>query len=202
MVKELSAFLHDKYPDLNHEKHIRFELGEPFENGTNDRINQVSYRVSTVFESIFSCDDTVFMFIKDWESEDHMFGNTTPLYLYSLFNSNNMETEIIKEEDENEDGEKIYHEHKLHTKKLKVSEIDYKKILTGIGNYEQGREPSIGQSVYFISIDKNVIFYMYDDRGCIIYSDTSRNIKFLYEDFNEWIVDYHREYIDSIFKNV
>lgn len=200
--KELRVFLQDNYPDLNHDMHIRFELGEPYKNGSAKRIKQASFRVSTLFENIFSMDDSIYLLIKDWECEDIMFGNTTPLYLYSLFNANNMNTETILVDDEDENGEKIFHSHKQHTIKLKVSEIYYQKILTGIGNYEQGREPSIGQSVYFINIEKNLIFHMYDDRGCLVSSSTPKNIKFLYEKFNEWIVNYHRKYIDSIFKNL
>lgn len=171
MDRELCTFLQDNYPDLDHDIHIRYELGESFKNGSIKRIKQVSFRSSTLFESIFSSDESIYMLIKDWEGEDIMFGNTTPLYLYSLFNSNNMDIEtIVEEEDEN--GEKIFHSHKQHSIKLKVSEIEYHKILTGIGNYEQGREPSIGQKVYFISIEKNIIFYMYDDRGCLVSSST------------------------------
>lgn len=43
---------------------------------------------------------------------------------------------------------------------------------------------------------------MYDDRGCIAYSNSKEKLKPLYTKNNEWIVNYWREYIDSIFKEV
>ena len=54
----------------------------------------------------------------------------------------------------------------------RLTAIPYREILKGISHYEQGREPSISQNVYFINIDKDIVFHMYDDRGCIIYSNS------------------------------
>ncbi|EPR13453.1 DUF3885 domain-containing protein [Ruminiclostridium papyrosolvens] len=200
MDKLLKDFLNKNYPDINHDIHVRFELGDPFPNGSDERIRQVIYRATSIFENIFSEEDYIYLVIKDWENEDPMFGNTTPQYLYTVFNTAGADTDVVEVEDEDVDGEKIYQTHKEYSIKIKVENIDYKNILTGIGNYEQGREPSIGQSIYFISVEKNVIFYMYDDRGCLVSSNSPANIKFLYNKFNDWLVEYYRKYFDSIFE--
>lgn len=102
-----------------------------------------------------------------------MLGNTTPNYLYEIISHYKLE-ETIKytyDEDINKEGNtiEIKYPYKVKILSSTVSSIPYKEILQGIANYEQGREPSICQSVYFINIKKNIIFNMYDDRGCIIF---------------------------------
>jgi hypothetical protein len=42
---------------------------------------------------------------------------------------------------------------------------------------------------------------MYDDRGCIAHAISMENLRTLYVKYNDWIVDYWREYIDGIFKD-
>nr|WP_260445580.1 DUF3885 domain-containing protein [Metabacillus sp. KUDC1714] len=41
---------------------------------------------------------------------------------------------------------------------------------------------------------------MYDDRGCSILSKEVEQLVHLYQKYNNWLVDYWRDYIDSIFK--
>lgn len=104
-----------------------------------------------------------------------MFGNTSPEYLYDLLSKQNIEEETLFDIDEDYDeltGKtiEIKNEYKVKLLFSQLNFIPYKEILEGIGNYEQGREPSIGQSVYFISTQKDIIFHMYDDRGCDVFS--------------------------------
>lgn len=205
MKKEIIDYLNRNFPNLSSEIHIRFELGEPFPNGSNRRIKQVNQRVVTIFEEIFEQDDFVFVYIKDWENrEDPMFGNTTPEYLYELLHGKVIEEEIGFELDEDEDEEgntiEIKNEYQIKILNGRVSSLPYSKILEGISHYEQGRDPSIGQSVFFISKTKDIIFHMYDDRGCIIHAKVKEKLRPLYVKYNDWIVDYWRDYFDSLFK--
>jgi len=41
---------------------------------------------------------------------------------------------------------------------------------------------------------------MYDDRGCIIHSNSKEYLRTLYIKYNDWIVDYWRDYFDRLFK--
>lgn len=108
MKKEIMEYLYTNFPNLSNEIHIRFELGEPFRNGSNRRIKQVNKRVVTMFEEIFDQDDFIFVYIKDWENRaDPMFENTTPEYLYELLNGKVIEEEVAFELDEDEDEEAI-----------------------------------------------------------------------------------------------
>lgn len=206
MKGKILKYIDNNFPNLTSELHLRFELGEPYENGTDQRINQVVTRVTTLFDELFKPDDFINVYIKDWEiAEDSIFGNTTPEYLYNLLNNQNIEEETLFEINEDYDevtGKtvEIKNEYKVKFVYSQLKSISYKEILEGIGNYEQGREPSIGQSVYFISTEKDIIFHMYDDRGCLIHSNEIERLMPLYRKYNNWLVDYWRDYIDSIFK--
>lgn len=104
MKENIMKYIESHFPNLTSEWHLRFELGEPYENGTEDRLNQVVKRVTTLFEEVFKPDDSIYMYIKDWEvTEDIMFGNTTPEYLYSLLIDQNIEEETLLEIEEDYD---------------------------------------------------------------------------------------------------
>lgn len=207
MKTELIKFLNEHFHELWMDINVRFELGEPYQNGSEERINQVNYRVNSIFDFIFNKDEEIYLFIKDPQIEnDIMFGNTTPNYLYELLNDFDLEQDkyIEYDEDYDEAGNTIQITREFLVKILysRVQDIPYREILSGIANYEQGREPSIVQSIYFVSISRGIVFYMYDDRGCIAYSISKEKLIPLYTKYNEWIVNYWREYIDSIFKEV
>lgn len=70
--KSLLEYLEEKFPDFGHEIHVRFELGEPFSNGTEERLNQVYHRVTSIFESVFNGQGSIYILIKDWEEPDHI----------------------------------------------------------------------------------------------------------------------------------
>ncbi|WP_442955953.1 DUF3885 domain-containing protein [Paenibacillus sp. MMO-58] len=206
MLQDIYSYLKYKFPEYRSDINVRFELGEPYRNGSKRRIAQVNKRVNTIFEELFKPTDFIYVLIKDWGPyEDIMFGNPTPDYLYELLQERTMEEDTLFEidEDEDEDGNTTEVKNQYQFKVISglVSSIPYKKILEGISHYEQGRKPSIGQRVYFLSQDKDILFHMYDDRGCIAHAISIGSLKTLYLKYNDWIVDYWREYIDGIFKD-
>ncbi|MFC4306471.1 DUF3885 domain-containing protein [Cohnella boryungensis] len=208
MKQTILDYLNDNFPDLWSDINIRFELGEPHPNGSDERIEQVNKRATTIFEEVLlKANDSIFLYIKDWNpKEDIMFGNTTPDYIYKLLEGKPFEEEILYDLDEDEDDEgnkiQVRREYLVRILSGYVTTFPYKKILEGISHYEQGREPSIGQSIYFINKEKQIIFHMYDDRGCIIYAKSKEYLRKPYTEYNDWIVDYWREYFDRLFEDV
>lgn len=194
------------FPNLTSDYHLRFELGDPFKNGTEERIGQVVSRVTTLFEEVFKPEDFIYLYIKEWNcTEDSMFGNPTPDYLDTLLSKQKVEEETLFDIEEDYDEVtdqtlEIKNEYKIKFVYSRLKSINYKEILEGIGNYEQGRNPSIGQSVYFINTEKGLLFHMYDDRGCDVYSLTKETLMPLYTNFRKWILDYNRIEIDNAFE--
>lgn len=86
------------------------------------------------------------------------------------------------------------------------NEIRYVQLLKAIC-YEDFAHPSTilknnpqsGYQVYFINVTQKLIYHLYDDRGCDVIAAEKETIRFLYEDCNEWILDYDRDRIERLF---
>ncbi|SEJ88833.1 protein of unknown function [Propionispira arboris] len=204
MKDNLFKYIDENFPNLHNEINIRYELGEPFKNGSEERINQVMTRVISIFEDLFDAEDDIYIYIQDWDIiNDPMFGNTTPNYIYRLLANHVLEEKVLYKVDEDIDEMgntvQITQEYNVRLLYERLGGIPYKEILKGMAHYEQGREPSISQAVYFINLEKDILFHMYDDRGCIVYSNSSDKLAYMYHKYNNWIVNYWRDSIDSIF---
>ncbi|WCR25026.1 DUF3885 domain-containing protein [Paenibacillus thiaminolyticus] len=44
-----------------------------------------------------------------------------------------------------------------------------------------------------------MIYHLYDDRGCDVICADVDPLRPLYEEFNDWILDYDREKIEALF---
>ena len=55
--------------------------------------------------------------------------------------------------------------------------IKYHEIFKGIANTEMGFSPTIHQIVYFFQPATRKWFWMYDDRGCLMFSDDISHLK-------------------------
>lgn len=62
-----------------------------------------------------------------------------------------------------------------------------------------GKAPSIHYPIYFVNETKGTIYYVYDDRGCDLLGVDTEVIRWVYEEFNDWILDYDRPRIDEVF---
>ena len=74
--------------------------------------------------------------------------------------------------------------------KCKINDLKINKILKAIGNQDFCIEPSINEECFFINTERNLIFYMYDDRGVDIVGSNFRDIKELYDKYYNWVIEY------------
>ena len=118
--------------------------------------------------------------------------------------------ENLKKEDVCYTKEKnIYHSGITNVGIIKTTtdKINYTDILTAIGNTDfQSRQPRLdkknffnSKEVYFINLDKKIIFNMYDDRGLDVITTDKETIRPIYGKYNHWILDYDRKKIDKLF---
>lgn len=174
---------------------LRFELGDLLPNGTKSRVTQATKRASTLFQACFQHSDQLWILIYDYENE---IWTPSPLYedyLYQLLDFP-METEAIII------GEDEVDQYALHRKIIKIplKQIPVEKIMEAIANLEMDFEPFVTQRIFFIDPKTRHIFYMYDDRGCLIFSTETQSIEHLYIDYNKWLVDFDREAIERRFQ--
>lgn len=219
---DIKAYLEKTYPSsdltppesfLDTRFHLRFELGDGFENGTVERIDQCVSRASTLFEEFFLPSDEVWILVNSCKyHSEHIvdFFHPTPGYLEKQFKSFDSTEKTIYQETIEEKAEALNENDELvmtdftrtHFQTFfthKVSDIHYRDIFRGIANLEMGFDPSIARSTYFINTRNHVAFFMYDDRGCKLFSSKRKTLQPTYQKFNEWLVDYHRETFDNIY---
>ncbi|MTI41967.1 DUF3885 domain-containing protein [Fulvivirga lutimaris] len=171
--------------------HLRFELGDPFDNETPERVEQATNRATELFENHIEDSE---LYILTYDFGDDMFART-PAYIYELLNKSELKKEefqeslatryFVGEEVERENGQlNIYHGSR--------SSFDYKSIFNGIANTEMGFVPTIHQLVYFFQPNTNRWFWMYDDRGCLMFSNEPTDLLNNYRKFDGWIVEVQR----------
>jgi len=185
---------------------LRFELGMPYR-GIEDPnyFSHVQARAVILFEEVFDDNIDILVVVKTYKSVEPYicFNQGEEVFLQYLRNKNLLdnilEVETEQHFEENGDMSGVSYKYIL---KCKKNDIDYKGIFAATAHADFGLEPYISDAVFFINVDNNVIYYMYDDRGLDIVSEDKRSLIEIYEKYNDWILDYDRAKIDSVFKDL
>lgn len=185
---------------------IRFKLGVNYD-CTNiyencPYLEGVYNRAITLFQSLHSKTDDIYIVVDvndfaDGETFKHKL-NIFSKYVKEksdLFKLQKNTIPYVFPEDD-EDG--LYKTHRF-TLKCKVSDLKYIPMLKAICNQDMGIKPRIFHMVYFINVNKNTIFHIYDDRGCDVSATSPNTIRDMYHTYNDWILDYDRNKIDKVF---
>ena len=192
---------------------IRFEISNPLiPYYKREHLEQAFYRSVRLFEAVFREEDEI-LFVTDVHSmKKDLFLQKRPLNVYSKYIKNKEKLYQLSHQllpsvfdgEENDDDQSVTHRFVLSCKK---PELKYVQLLKAIC-YEDFTHPSTilknnpqsGYDIYFVNLSKEIIFHLYDDRGCDVLASNKESIKFLYEEYNHWILDYDREEIDRLFK--
>ncbi|QNU07254.1 DUF3885 domain-containing protein [Peribacillus butanolivorans] len=181
---------------------IRFELGVEwkieydFEN--SPYLKGVYKRAINLFKSLHLDDEEIFVVAN---VNDYGYKKVNIFYpfvrdkdvLYKL--KHKVIPYVFPEDDE--EGRYITHRFML---RCKTSDIRYVPLLKAICNQDMGIRPSIFHDIFFININRETIFHVYDDRGCDLLAKSAETIRDIYNKYNEWILDYDREEIDKVFR--
>jgi hypothetical protein len=214
MKKTIKKYLNETFPELKvdsiHGKYyIRFELGGDLRNGTIERVNQAIKRASEIYNQTIG-EGNVIILIEDYQTSIFDRENKNKKYLFSIVNEKQFKRF------RGPFGQTYYEDDKYGNRVEKVSEdklecdllignsyLDKEQtvlIIEGISNLEMGFEPCIPQDLYFFSVEKQIGFRVYDDRGCDIWANDKEQLRPIYHKLNKWILDYDRPEIDKIFK--
>lgn len=210
----LNGYMLETFPNLelrpplfyNGDIRIRFKLGVNYDyNNIYENcpyLEGVYNRAITLFQSLHSKTDDIYIVV---DVNDYADGETFKhkLNIFSkyvkeksdLFKLQKNTIPYVFPEDD-EDG--LYKTHRF-TLKCKVSDLKYIPMLKAICNQDMGIKPSIFHRVYFINVNKNTIFHIYDDRGCDVLATSPNTIRDMYHTYNDWILDYDRNKIDKVF---
>jgi hypothetical protein len=182
---------------------IRFELGVPYR-GIDDPayFTNIYMRSSIIFREVFEPDEEMFVVVKSFRGvEPYICYNqgedVFPKYIRNrkvISQVSSIETERGIEE--NGDLSGIGFQHSLLCKR---EDIDYVGILKAKAHQDFAIKPYVSDAVFFINPHRHTIFYMYDDRGIDLVAESRESLWPIYIKFNDWILKYDRERIDSIF---
>ncbi|GFZ29986.1 hypothetical protein CSC2_05120 [Clostridium zeae] len=182
---------------------LRFELGMP-----NRGVEHASYftnillRSIMIFREIFDTDEQMLITIKRFRCiEPYKCSNqgeeVFPKYMKDKELIKQVSSiELKKHYEENGDLSGITYQHILL---CNIKSIDYIGILKAKAHQDFAIEPYISDEVFFINLHKHIIFYMYDDRGMDLISESKGALLPIYEKYNSWILAYDKERIDNIF---
>lgn len=220
MINKLSAFMKEHFNNITlrpplfyaWKYGIRFEISMPWEEHEGkENLQQIEERSNGIFNKVFHETDEMLLVTDIHCEKNDTFLQKRPTKVYQKYIKDKdlrhkLQHRVLPSvflEDE-EDEEMVTHRFVLSCKK---SDIRYKQLLTAI-SYEDYPHPSQilkgvyrpGIDIYFVNVTKKMIYHLYDDRGCDIIASNKEDLHSLYEERNDWILDYDREQIDKLFK--
>ena len=190
---------------------IRFEISIPWaEHEDKNNLKQMEERMKGIFNEVFNDRDEMLLITDIHCERNDTFLQNRPTKVYQKYIKekslrytlqHKMLPSVFLEDGEDEDM--VTHRFVLPCQKR---DIRYQPLLTAI-SYEDFPHPSRilkgfprnGIDIYFINITRKMIYHLYDDRGCDVIASNKKELRPLYEKFNDWILDYDREQINQLF---
>ena len=208
-------YMKDNFPNLslrpplfyNWDYGLRFEIGDPNIGIWKDKdrtiVNNLYFdkalqRAKKLFEASFEQEDNVFCIFQKYSRGRQKIKKRHYCYKY-IENFDKIESyNVIDvfELDDMDHKSEHYHRIVFHTTGKHINYID---LLNRSIFYDFGGK---ALDSYFINKDKNIIFHLYDDRGLDIIAKDKYTLHKLYLQYNDWILDYDRDGIDLLFKNL
>lgn len=190
---------------------IHFSLGEGIyqfkENGelNLEMFSTVYKQTFKIFDELFDQNDDLILVTNNYKWKKQQ--QTTKLKVYQ---PNLRDKNILKklqsktypypfEEDEKED-----YEMQQFSLQCKVSDINLEGLLKASLNEDfPPVKPRFGcdsvyyPDVFFVNTTKDIIFFVYDDRGCEVIALTAEKLRPLYEKHYDWVDEVDRERIEK-----
>lgn len=178
---------------------IRFDLGGEDNNEKKERVVQAATRASTLWEEIFPDKEaqiTVlaydYLYADEYTKPQGILRKFLPKESFEeLYNA--VETRIVSDEDEDDRVRVIIGN-------IHVKDIDAPALFRSIANTEMDFSPALFARMFFIDQSRNILFYMYDDRGCVVEAQSATQLQPLYEARKSWILEDYEEKMERYFQ--
>ena len=193
---------------------IRFEISMPWvEHEDRSNLQQIKERSTGIFNLVFQDTDEILLITDIHCEKNDTFLRKRPTNVYKKYVKSkellktlkhNILPNVFSEDDDEDYEDMVTHRFVLSCKK---SDIRYHQLLSAI-SYEDFPHPtrilkrnySSGYDIYFVNVTKKMIYHLYDDRGCDVIAANKEDLRQLYVDCNDWILDYDRDQIDQLFR--
>ncbi|WP_106101795.1 DUF3885 domain-containing protein [Bacillus wiedmannii] len=219
---QLKEYMNETFPGVTlvphiyfqWENHLHFHFGkglfvERTEDVNREYFTQLYTYNKYLFEDIFSKEDEVFLVTNVYRFKKENVKNLQKINLYRRFIHNRDLKYHIRQETIPfvfEEEADLYCTYQVSLKCF-ACDIKYMPLIQA-ANHEDfpGLYPRFGRKkeifypdVFLINVTKDIIMFIYDDRGCEVIAKNKEIIRNLYEKYKEWIPDYERESIDKVF---
>lgn len=210
--KQLDDFLCEYFPYLqlknplfyNSSIAIRFHMGGAIRIDEG-REEEVRERALTLFNALNNSEDSIFLviYVDSWDEhpisifeEDVYKGFTDYVVGVSEQQISKKELEYRYQEPNDLYNTITYR----YCTKVKVQSVNIVKLLTAITSREMGGDKTIIGDIFFVNdTNRRTVYYLYDDRGLDIVAENRETIRGIFEEYNDWILDYDRPMINKIF---
>lgn len=222
---DLKEYLYNNFPELilkpsiyrQWHTGIHFDLGlgmSPYKSGTyklnQDLFNNVYDQALCIFNELFTEEDEIFLVTNVYKYKSSKPKNKR-IKVYDRGIKNKGLNFQIRQESlpyvfDEEDADDYYTSR--FTIKCRKKDINYLRIIKAACNEDFPLSPKFGGNfgsyypdVFFINTSRDIIFFIYDDRGCEVISSNIETIRPLYEKYKNWMDENYREEIDKRFKS-
>ena len=189
---------------------IRFEISMPsMEHEDKSNLQQIHKRSTGIFDYVFQDTDEILLITDIGWGKGNPFLQKRPAKIYQKYVKNKklkrkLRHGILPNVDPYDDEDMATHRFMLSCKK---SDIRYHQLLSAI-SYEDHSHPTrilknnyqAGCDIYFVNVTRQMIYHLYDDRGCDVIASNKEDLRSLYLTYNDWILDYDRDQIDLLFQ--
>lgn len=174
-----------------------------------DMFNLVYSQALAIFNCLFSEQDEIFFVTSVYHHKDFK-GRTKPLKVYRRSIINNKLKFDIRHRtlpfvfDDEEDADEYYTSQ--FYLKCKTSDIRYPMLIKAACNEDFPLKPKFGgrngsyyPDVFFINASKDLIFFIYDDRGCEVIANNKETIRPIYNQYRDWLGENDKEKSERLF---
>jgi hypothetical protein len=178
---------------------IRFELTEnSLANVANhSNVDQALARATTLFEALFSEDETGFLVAYSWphpQRQDAVLHRVLGAASGRIARS--VGTDLYDQR-ENTDDDSPYDRIEVE---LIPRQLDYKLMAAAVDEKRGlADEEKLWWDVFLINRTRELVYHHYDDRGLDVVARRSTTLRPIYLQFRDWILDYDRDAIDRVF---
>lgn len=213
LKQEYRQFLEENFRGLkikaplffNWDNGLRFDL-QVGETNTDEYFQEVEKRATALFETSFKPDDRIYLVLQ--ERTDRRGKIRFSNYCFKQING------LKKEEVTYSQVHRLYEPAdktdiwNVAVAKVTTDRLNYRNIIAAISVVDfPSRQPRLdsrgffsNKEIFFLNIDKRLIYHMYDDRGLDIVATDKETLLPIYQGFNDWILECNREQIDNALK--
>ena len=176
---------------------IRFDL-QTCSNADEEYFRAGLSRAQAIFWKVFAPEDNAIVFVQEYKYKPRQRLKKNS-FVFKKLKTTKAQYGKVKN---------LYEENQIHNSfvgQIDLGKSDIINVLREIQDrdfyYRRKTRNRSGSTfaveVYFINVERRIIFYMYDDRGVDVIASKMEDLVELYRELNDWILDYDRKEIDE-----